>query len=457
MSIRLEKSDNWTKLSIFLVYGSCFGKAFSFVGIPVGALFVFSTRALANRMYIALTRRDLLSGVSWALLLSIMYGICEVVYGILSGNKAATAFKILAFNLCPLYLFLGIWAGTRRPELMRRFIRFSAWFSVIYTSIYFLVLHNVKIVVPGTDIELFSRPGSGSDVLLGLLCFEPKLYRFWLPIMVCSFLTIANQIRADWLAFGIALVIWGAVTRKLGRVFSITAVLFALLLVGFIADIRLPALPGRGGEISTRETLARAIAGVDPEMAQEYTKNGGSYAGTVQWRQTWWKAIREAVFENYRTLIFGLGYGYPLKELVPGDLKKSSITSPHNIFYFTLGYSGCIGVVLFYCLQASILSLLWRTYKETGQSFGFVSHIAMLVGAHFGNFLEAPQSAIPTYIITGWCIGPLFHKQYLLETSPRYESEPATMNTNPPLPVTSRRTRRALSRYHLAPSRRADR
>jgi hypothetical protein len=418
---------------MFLVYGGLMGKAFVFISIPVGALLIFNRRALSDRVYAALTRRDPLSGISWALLISVMYGICEVVYGILSGNNSAAALKILLFNLFPFHVFLGIWAGTRRPDLMRGFIRFFAWFNAIYAPIYLLFLRRVNIVVPGTDYDVLGQPGSGSGVLLGLLCFESNLASFWFPIAVCAFLTIAAQVRADWLGFGIALAIWGMLTRKLGRVFLIAGVLFALLLIGFIADIRLPALPGRGGEISTRETLGRALSGVDAELAEEYTSNFKSYAGTVYWRQTWWNGIREAVFEHYHTLIFGLGYGYPLKNLGTPELRRanSSITSPHNIFYFALGYSGCIGALLFYSLQASILSLLWRTYKETSQPFGLVFYVAILVGAHFGNFLEAPQTAIPTYIMTGWCIGPLFHKLQLLGTSHDYQSTSERSNIHP--------------------------
>ena len=48
------------------------------------ALLIFSARVLWDRWYLALTRRsDPLNGVAWALLVSLLYGIGEVIYGVL--------------------------------------------------------------------------------------------------------------------------------------------------------------------------------------------------------------------------------------------------------------------------------------------------------------------------------------------------------------------------------------
>jgi hypothetical protein len=417
-----QKTDNWTRLVVYFLWSSpLLGKASAFLGLAIGCLFIFDTRLLLNRWYTALTRRDLLSGFAWALLISLLYGIAEVVYGFLLGNPLTTALQILVFNICPLYLFLGIWAGTRRPEIVRKYIRYTAWFAVIYTPLYFLFLHKLNFsltgILPGSGLELFSRPGSGSETLLGLFAFEPNLSAFWVPIVLLSFLTIANQIRADWLGLGLALIIWGAATRKLGRVFGIAGLIVVLLLIGFVADVRIPAFPGRGGEISARETVARALSSTSPEAAEDLSgsKNTRFYGGTVYWRTVWWAGIRQAVSENYRTLIFGLGYGYPIKNLGVSGLKNSDVRSPHSIFYFTLAYSGGVGVVLFFALQFCVLRLLWQTYKETGQIYGLAFYIAMLVGAFLGNFLETPQGGIPTYLTTGLCLGPLFRERQLRE------------------------------------------
>ena len=369
-------------------------------------------------MYTALTRRGPLSGVSWTLLLSTLYGVAELIYGLLLGYNPATVLETAVFSLCPWYLFLGMWAGIARPELVRNYIRFFAWYYAVCTTLYFLFLRHVSLTIPGTDIGAFGPPASGSLFIIGLLCFEQKLSSYWFPIAVCCFETIAGQIRADWFGLAVVLVMWGFVAKQVTRLLSITGVLLVLLLVGYVTDFSIPAIPGRGGAISARETVGRAVAAIDPGLAQEYSQNTGFYAGTIYWRTEWWKEIRYLVFQKYSTTLFGLGYGYPLKNLVP-YLKDSKVRSPHNVFYFTLAYSGLIGFVAFASFQAALLALLWRVYKETGQFFGFVSAVYFLIGAFFGNFFESPPSSIPTYIMWGMCIGPLLRRAQERQAIPK--------------------------------------
>jgi hypothetical protein len=400
------------RVALFLVYGFSFiGKPFSYLAVPLGGLLILDPRPMLKPMYAALTRKDHLSSFSWAALLSFMYGIWGVVYGILLGYDAVTGLQILTYTVYPFYLFLGIWGGMYRPEFLRKYVRFFAWFGAICTP-FNLIMMSKPVTLPGLDGETVISLGTGIGILLGIFAFETRLSRYWFPIAAFSFWLIANEIRGDWLGFSIALLIWGAATKKIGRVLGMAAVIIVLLLIGFIADVRLPAVPGRGGELSSRDTVGRAIAAIDPDLAREYSPNASTYAGTVGWRTQWWKAIREAVSEKPQTILFGLGYGYPIKALVPGKLRYSDIRSPHNIFYFVLSYSGVVGVALFFWLQVSVLLLLWRTYKATGQIFGMAFFVMNLVGAFFGNFLETPQGAIPTYLLTGFCVAPLLRHRY---------------------------------------------
>jgi hypothetical protein len=83
------------------------------------------------------------------------------------------------------------------------------------------------------------------------------------------------------------------------------------------------------------------------------------------------------------------------------------IRTPHSIFFFALGYSGWIGVILFYSLQVSILVMLWRVYKLTGQSYGLAIWISTLTASFFGNSFESPMGSIPSYIGIGLIIGPV--------------------------------------------------
>jgi hypothetical protein len=414
-------TDNWTKFTKFLLYGySLFGRAFAYLGIPqakifigevsLAALWLFKPRALFHPWFGALVHRDPLSGFAWSFLLFMMYGIFEVVYGIKSGNELIGALQILVFNLYPCYIFLGLWAGAREPELLRKYIRVTAWVGAIYGPLYVAFLSKIQITLPGTDVQILGQPGGGSVALLGLLCFEDKPARFWFPITMSAFMLLAIQIRAEWVGFALSMFIWGLLGKKLNRLFLVIGLVISLLAVGFVADFRMPNISSRGGEISTKEIVGRALSGVNPELAREYSANSATYAGTVQWRTRWWKAIRESVAENDVKLLFGLGYGYPLKNLVPYT-RKMELRTPHSVLYFALGYSGCIGVVLFFALQACIFQLLWRTYKVTGQAFGLAFWAAVTVSALFGNLFETPAGAIPSYLLIGLCIAPGLVKQ----------------------------------------------
>ena len=396
-----------TKVSKLVLYGfSFFGKPFSYLALPLGSALVLYPQVLLRPMYFGLTGHNSLTSVSWALLISLIYGIFGVGYGVLSGYSLVTALQVLSYNLYPFYLFLGIWGGVQDPNFVRKYIRFFAWFGTAFIPIDFILKNRAEIL-------FHSVVGTGFGVLLGIFAFEQRLGRYWLPIVVFSFSLIAHQVRGDWFGMMIALLVWGTATKNLGRISGMIAAIAILLIVGLIFDVHLRAVPGRGGELSTRETVARAVSTVSPELGMEYSSNARAYAGTVSWRKNWWKGIREAVSENYQTMMFGLGYGFPIYILGQGELRntKSGIRSPHNIFYFVLAYSGVVGLICFFWLEASVVMLLWETYKETGQIFGLIFFISAVVSAFCGNFLETPHEAIPTYLLTGLAIGPLFRQK----------------------------------------------
>jgi hypothetical protein len=174
-------------------------------------------------------------------------------------------------------------------------------------------------------------------------------------------------------------------------------------------DLKLPAIPGRGGELSARGTISRLAGSISPELAEEAGGDRGDaafYYGTVYWRKRWWAAIREEVFKDPRTVIFGFGYGYPLARLAGEGTLAQGTRSPHSIFYFTLAYSGAIGVGIFFWLEFTLARLLYRVYKVTGQIYGLAYFVYQFVGAFFGNFLETP-SGIVFYTTVGLCIGPM--------------------------------------------------
>jgi hypothetical protein len=84
------------------------------------------------------------------------------------------------------------------------------------------------------------------------------------------------------------------------------------------------------------------------------------------------------------------------------------LRTPHNIFYFALGYSGWVGVCIFFALQISCFMMLWRLYRLTGQAYGLAAWASTIFAAFFGNVLETPSGAIPFYLIIGLLVAPAF-------------------------------------------------
>ena len=177
--------------------------------------------------------------------------------------------------------------------------------------------------------------------------------------------------------------------------------------MGYWSDFSVPAPAGRGGVVSSREIVGRALAAVDPEKAREYTPRSADYAGTVTWRTRWWKAIWDSVHEDAATTAIGHGYGFPLTNLVAYLRSEEELRTPHSVFYYTLGYTGWIGVAVFAALQAGLAIVMWRVYCATGQPFGLVFWLMALIGAMFGAVFETPMGAIPHYLMLGMAAASL--------------------------------------------------
>jgi hypothetical protein len=116
------------------------------------------------------------------------------------------------------------------------------------------------------------------------------------------------------------------------------------------------------------------------------------------------------VHESTSRALFGYGFGFRLGDLVP-YLEDSATRTPHNVFFFVLGYTGWIGVLIFILFQAEIARLLWSVHRRSGQPFGIVFWAAMLAFSLFTAFFEAPYGAIPFYLLAGCACAPLFSVQ----------------------------------------------
>jgi hypothetical protein len=438
------KWDMWSKWVLFLLVGYALtGRSFSYLGIPPAKLFIgdltlaafifLQPRKIFDPWMLALTKSGPLSSFSWILLLSIAYGVFEVIRGVLLGFDPLTALENLVFNVYPLFFFLGLWLGARRPELLLRYIQTFAVLLCIYAPLYILYLDKIYLVMPGSDgVPVFGQAGGGGLVILSLLCLDPKPARWW-PVMVVAAATfLAAQVRAEWLGTGVAILLWGVLSRKMSRVAMIGMGLLAVLAVGALLDVDLPSPGERGGAISSTEIVARGLAAVSPDLAQNLTgsDNVGFYKGTITWRENWWKAIWQNSTENYTNLLIGPGYGFMLRDLVDYLKQNGDVRTPHNIFYYALGYSGWCGVTIFFALQFTCAYLLWRVYRLTGQAYGLAVWAATLIAAFFGNLMETPFGAIPFWLTMGLIIGPTLDMVpssalYRYQQRAAYESEPA--------------------------------
>jgi hypothetical protein len=417
---RFRSWDNWSKWVLFLLVGfALIGRSFAYLGIPPAKLFIgdltlaafifLRPRKLFDPWLQALTTGGPLGSFAWALLGSVAYGIFEVIRGMLAGFSPIVAMENLVFNVYPLYLFLGICVGNRRPELLLKYIQVFAVCFCVYAPAYLLFLHNVKLEMPGSDgVSVFGQAGNGGFIVLGLLSLDPKPSRFWIPMLMGAMVLLAAQVRAEWAGMALALLIWGILSRKMTKVAQFSAAIAALLVIGFALDFSIPSPGERGGAISSNEIVARGISAVSPDLARDLTgsENTGFYRGTVTWRERWWKAIWANSLENYTNLLIGPGYGFMLRNLVNYLKDSGAVRTPHSVFFYALGYGGWIGVVLFVLLQAACAGLMWRAYRITGQSFGIAVWAFSLLGAFFGNVLETPSGAIPFYLTLGLVIGP---------------------------------------------------
>jgi hypothetical protein len=171
-------------------------------------------------------------------------------------------------------------------------------------------------------------------------------------------------------ALAVGLLTWGLLTGRLGKVMAMGMAGLAVLGMIEISGVQL----GPGRATSFGEVVSRAIAPINLELAKEFSPNAKHAAGTVEWRQVWWEAIWTSVHSGPMLEAFVHGYGFPLISLAPKMAQKDNedVRTPHNAFYYALGYIGWVGVVLFGALQLAILRLLWRSFRATGELAGLV-------------------------------------------------------------------------------------
>jgi O-antigen ligase len=246
--------------------------------------------------------------------------------------------------------------------------------------------------------------------MLGLLAYESTLVRGGIPMLLNFFVLLGIQVRAEWLAFAASFTMWSGLTGRVAQVVKFGLAATLLLVVGLIADFKLPAPSTRGGEISVRGVVGRSLSSVSPQLAGRFLDDPERYASTVSWRTGWWKAIIRKSHEHAATAIFGLGYGFPIWDYHPEGVAEG-LRTPHSITVYTLGYTGWLGLGFFLLLQLSLAYVLWRTFRETGEPFGLMCLALFNLWACADNLLEAPYGAIPLYLLLGLSAAALIRKR----------------------------------------------
>lgn len=416
----------WLRIACVLIVGYLsLSRAFAYLGIPpwnvfIGEavlvlLFLWGPRSRAGRWPWVATKLPELKRFSTWYALFVGFGIAQVFHGVWEGNPPLIALRDLAFNYYPMYFFLGLWGGTRRPDLLPRLIRGFAWFNGVYGALYLLFLDRVEWFVPGVNREIvpvpiFAQPIYSFVALLGLMAYEKKLWRSWYLLLLNAFVMLGMQFRAEWLAFTVGVVTWCVLTRQGKRLLQTGAILASLLTLMYLSSFSLTSPQSRGEEkFSVRQLTGRALAPFHTELSNMSLASGAEGAipeeATIAFRTVWWLAIWDSVHENPRTWIWGHGYGFPLTDLVP-YLRGEFTRTPHNEFFYALGYTGWVGVILFLVLQAEILRLLWKAKRTTGEPFGAVYWMAAMTYGMFFALCETPYGAVPFYLITGWVAAP---------------------------------------------------
>lgn len=440
-------SNLWVGTSLVLLVGYfCMTRTFAYVGIPpwnvfvgevvLGYFLLLGPRIAGKRWLSIATKTSSLKDFVRSFWWLFAYGVFEVARGIYVGRPPFTVARDLAFDYYPLYFFLGLWVGISSPRFLPHMIRVLAWFNAIYGILFILFLNNVAWTVPGVSsnvdpVPIFSGPTFSMIVLVGLLVFEKNLRSVWYLIMLNLLVLLGIELRGEWLGFAVALVVWGALSRRVKQILAIAIYLTILFLLLFLLNIKIQAPTGRGGGvISARDAVGRAVAPFDPNLSAEYIDNYQMAEGTALWRAIWWAQIWFSTNASPSRALLGYGYGFALGDLVP-YLQGRFVRTPHNVLLYALGYTGWIGVGLFAIFQAAIIRMLYKVWKLTGQPFGLLFWTAVMTFALFEPCFETPYGAIPFYLVVGCACSPLL---YARKTTSSVIGTPVIQGPISPLP-----------------------
>jgi hypothetical protein len=440
-----------------------FGRAFSYVGLAPASLFIGEITIVA--MFVYRPTRKVIAGLlhqfnrpgrfhilALAIVLFLAYGVLEAVRGMINGGDPVSLVKSLQLHYYTVLLAFGIWLGTTSPVFLEKLAWALAWGNAVYGVAYSAFLNKQMITLPGAaGVPLFDLGLTCSALaVLGLVAY-PRKSRWTIPLALANVAVLfGHQIRAEWVSLIVALVVWCLLTRRLRRLMAGLGALLLLLVAVTAANVSLPGPADRGGSVKVGDIIGRALGPISPELAQKYTSESRAQgaAGTADFRQEWWKGIIHSSESNPTTLLFGHGYSFNLQSLAPPGKVDPTVRSPHNLFFYSLGYLGIVGLALLLLYLGTLGVLCWRVYKLTGNPIGLVILLANVVSAQFEPWLESPFGAAACYLLVGICLAPLASTGPHAREMVRYTGPPKAYHPGPP----PRLPRPAASRLRRPPA-----
>ncbi|HMO24885.1 MAG TPA: hypothetical protein PKB10_01315, partial [Tepidisphaeraceae bacterium] len=208
---------------------SAMGRSFAYIGLWPIKLFigeiVLACALVARRdaLESALLDRPYSQPAAWVRALMVVfgvYGVITLVRGLAQSHPTMEALQTFAFNYYAIYLLLGIWAATRDPQLLPRLAVLLAWVHGIYGVLYVAVLNRLGWAFPftnQTEPYLFGQPAGSALAMLLVLCFERNLRRAIWPLLLNLVTLLAVQVRAEWVGFGAAVMVWAVLTGQIKR------------------------------------------------------------------------------------------------------------------------------------------------------------------------------------------------------------------------------------------------
>lgn len=326
-----------------------------------------------------------------------------------------------------LFILVGF-AFAARPAALSKLFRWlpmillaSAVYAIGFPWMEPLQAFSPKLVAAaGYETSLlFNYTNTAQMLLMGaayLLLFKSRRantnpHIILLATLLMAFATFIFQARTAYLQL-VTIILFFLVYRRdlFGRS------LISLLLVGLIL-VSMPLIglqvEGRLGQTVSTQFLVNhvlAIGGIENEGVV-------GAAGGVWQRLGWWTDIYDRVTANIGSLLFGLGYGFPLIDFsIAGGV---AVREPHNSYISIFARLGTLGVFVFAWMHIALLGawrralaissrLQWR--EGQNQLLILMVYFILIWVLSFGeDGFEKPFNTIPYYFFWGVILHYVIH------------------------------------------------